>query len=221
MPKDYIPKSSSARAEWLDNFVTTLAADKARFNLTDAELADLTTANTDFQTANSELAEALNNYNAKLAARNTAETAAISKARSRVRQIQANPNITDTERATLRLTLRDTEPTPMSVPQSFPVVVVDNSKRLRHTLKYFDSDTPTSRARPANSTGAEVARYIGTPPPTGPEQFQRLDESRRSPYMLEYTGADVGKTAYYMLRWVNSRGEKGPWSETVSATITG
>jgi len=25
--------------------------------------------------------------------------------------------------------------------------------------------------------------------------------------------------AHYMLRWVNTRGQKGPWSETASATI--
>ena len=30
---------------------------------------------------------------------------------------------------------------------------------------------------------------------------------------------DANKVAHYMLRWVNTRGEKGPWSETVSATI--
>ena len=41
------------------------------------------------------------------------------------------------------------------------------------------------------------------------------------PYTAEYPGADAGKTAYYMLRWVTTRGDKGPWSETVAATIAG
>jgi len=31
--------------------------------------------------------------------------------------------------------------------------------------------------------------------------------------------ADAGKTAYYALRWENTRGETGPWSDVVSATI--
>ena len=26
----------------------------------------------------------------------------------------------------------------------------------------------------------------------------------------QYTGAQAGQTAYYWLRWVNTRGEKGP-----------
>jgi hypothetical protein len=37
--------------------------------------------------------------------------------------------------------------------------------------------------------------------------------------VAEYTGEQAGQIAYYMLRWVNTRGDKGPWSETVAATI--
>jgi hypothetical protein len=44
-----------------------------------------------------------------------------------------------------------------------------------------------------------------------------LDTS--SPYLLVHDPADAGKTAHYMLRWVNTRSQPGPWSETVSATI--
>ncbi|MBU6413979.1 MAG: hypothetical protein KGS45_10940 [Planctomycetes bacterium] len=28
-----------------------------------------------------------------------------------------------------------------------------------------------------------------------------------------------GETAVYMARWVNTRGEKGPWSEVTTATV--
>jgi hypothetical protein len=38
--------------------------------------------------------------------------------------------------------------------------------------------------------------------------------------MAEFDGSQAGKTAYYMLRWVSTRGETGPWSQTVSGTIT-
>ena len=45
------------------------------------------------------------------------------------------------------------------------------------------------------------------------EGFLALDT--RTPYRADWTGADAGKIAHYLLRWVNTRGEKGPWSETV------
>ena len=41
-----------------------------------------------------------------------------------------------------------------------------------------------------------------------------------SQHIAEYDVASGEKTAHYMLRWVKSGGEKGPWSETISATIT-
>jgi hypothetical protein len=42
-----------------------------------------------------------------------------------------------------------------------------------------------------------------------------------SPYTVTFEGKHVGKTAYYWLRWVNTRGEHGPWSSTISALEAG
>jgi hypothetical protein len=36
---------------------------------------------------------------------------------------------------------------------------------------------------------------------------------------IDRAGADAGKTAHYMLRWVSTTAENGPCSETASATI--
>ncbi|NOS99123.1 MAG: hypothetical protein HOP29_00670 [Phycisphaerales bacterium] len=41
----------------------------------------------------------------------------------------------------------------------------------------------------------------------------------RTPCVLDFDGPDGGKNAHYLLRWVNTRGEKGPWSETATATV--
>jgi hypothetical protein len=41
----------------------------------------------------------------------------------------------------------------------------------------------------------------------------------RTPHLGSFAGADAGKAAHYMLRWISTTGEKGPWSETASATI--
>jgi len=41
------------------------------------------------------------------------------------------------------------------------------------------------------------------------------------PPVAQFDPADAGKTAYYWLRWENTKGEIGPWSAVASATITG
>lgn len=43
--------------------------------------------------------------------------------------------------------------------------------------------------------------------------------STRRPAKVEYSGAQAGHTAHYLLRWLTRRGEPGPWSETASATV--
>ena len=221
MAQDYIPKAKAARAAWLANFAAKLATNKSALNLKDDEVNAVTDLQTAAANAAQELADAEANFRTKQAAFDTADEAATAAARSRVRQIQANPNTTDAIRAELDIPKRDTTPTAPAPLTSRPVVTIDFSQRGQHTLDYRDSETPTSRARPDNATGCEIRRNIGTAPPAGTSQFDYLETDRSTPFIVEYTDADAGKIASYILRWINSNGDKGPWSETVSATITG
>ena len=69
--------------------------------------------------------------------------------------------------------------------------------------------------------GAELWVKIGDAPPADPSELSFLALDTNTPYLAEYSGVQAGKKAHYMLRWVSTRGDKGPWSETVSATIGG
>jgi hypothetical protein len=48
---------------------------------------------------------------------------------------------------------------------------------------------------------------------------QRKYSASRTPFQAEFKAGEGGKTAVYMARWVNTRGEKGPWSEITTATV--
>ena len=52
-------------------------------------------------------------------------------------------------------------------------------------------------------------------------QITNLGNASKTPQLEEYTAAQAGQMATYWLRWVSTRGDKGPWSEPVSATILG
>ena len=47
-----------------------------------------------------------------------------------------------------------------------------------------------------------------------------LTTDTRTPHVVIFDGADAGKTAYYLLRWVSTRNEPGAWSPLAQATIT-
>lgn len=56
------------------------------------------------------------------------------------------------------------------------------------------------------------------PPPLG-DSYKFLSVSSHGALQTDFLSAEAGKTAYYALRWVSTRGEKGPWSEVAAATV--
>jgi hypothetical protein len=58
-----------------------------------------------------------------------------------------------------------------------------------------------------------------TDPARVPSSFTFLTMTTRPSFRAEFKAGDAGKTAVDMARWVNTRGEKGPWSEVTTATV--
>ena len=108
----------------------------------------------------------------------------------------------------------------VAAPTTRPVATIDTTQRMQHTVTFVDELTPASRAKPDGVMGCEIWMKVDGPPPTDPSELKYLATDTRTPYVVEFDGAQAGKIAYYMLRWVSTRGEQGPWSQTVSATIT-
>jgi predicted phage tail protein len=48
-----------------------------------------------------------------------------------------------------------------------------------------------------------------------------VEAPTKTPCLVTYAGAQAGMTVWYWMRWVNTRKQKGPWSDPVSATIAG
>ena len=136
--------------------------------------------------------------------------------------VQGYPKTTNADRAEMGITVRDTSPTPAPAPSSRPLALVESGQRLTHQLRLVDESTPTRRARPAGVLGAEVWVKLvdaDAPAPTDPAALTFLTMTTKPSFRAEFKAGDGGKTAVYMSRWVNTRGEKGPWSEVTTATV--
>ncbi len=150
--------------------------------------------------------------------------------------VQGYPKTTDADRAEIGITVRDTSKTPSPTPTTRPLVSVDPAARLTHELRLVDEGSPTRRGKPEGVAGAEVWVKLIAPPaasqpansPSGaseadpigdPATFSFLTMTTRPTLRTNFRAADGGKTAVYMLRWVNTRGEKGPWSDVTTATV--
>jgi hypothetical protein len=128
--------------------------------------------------------------------------------------------LTAQDRNTLNLTERSTTRTPAAVPSTKPAGTVDTSKRLQHTINFYDSEG-TGIAKPAGVRGCQIWLKIGSPAPTDPKELDFLATDTKTPYTHDFDGTDASKMVYYWLRWENTRGETGPWSEPIQATVVG
>jgi hypothetical protein len=126
--------------------------------------------------------------------------------------------LTEADRTTLNMPERSNSRTPAPVPTTKPIAQVDTSKRLEHTIRFTDEDG--SAAKPDGVRGCQIWMKIGSPA-VDPDELSYLATDTRSPYVYHFEGKEAGKAVYYWLRWENTRGETGPWSDSVMATIAG
>jgi len=221
---DYIPGSDTQFQAWAQNFNTYASTHIVELGLDPTDLTPIISTLSAFSMALTDHITAQQTAQAARQAKDDARAAAEAAIRALVRQLQASPDVDDSERASLGITVPDSTPTPISGGiDTRPIGAVDTSQRLRHEIRFSDESTPTRRAKPAGVMGCEIwvkVAAAGDPPPTGGDDLSFVAMDTASPYIVEYDGADGGKMAHYMLRWINSGGEKGPWSETISATIT-
>ncbi|MDR2358222.1 MAG: hypothetical protein LBD87_00280 [Prevotellaceae bacterium] len=128
-----------------------------------------------------------------------------------------NHLVTDADRDNLGLPIRKTTHTPAPVATTIPwVQVVINL--IRH-LRFDFGGSEGSKAKPAGQHGMELAARIGDEKPANVHELTHSYFDTHTPLTIDFEEEDRGKTFWYAVRWENTRGEKGPWSEIQSAKI--
>src|ERR1041385_1139939 len=215
---DYIPSSDAEFNAWQLNFVSFVSTNAAALNITPQQVTSLAEQQNEwivkYPLSTAKQAE----LNSAVQGKNDCRSLYQDFIRSLVGMMQSNPNVTDAHRQSMGITVRSTSRTAVGPPASKPVATVDTSQRLQHTINFVDELSPTSRAKPEGVQGCEIWMKVGDPAPAGPNDVHYLALDTRTPYTVEFEAADAGKTAYYMLRWMSTRAETGPWSATVSGT---
>jgi hypothetical protein len=108
--------------------------------------------------------------------------------------------------------------TPIPASKSRPelsIVVVD----VRRLGVNFHDLLGGSKARPYGMIGASIQHATLPEPPLDPNELTQTTLATRTPHIFEFTEEERGKKVYFAACWQNERGERGPWSEIVSAII--
>jgi hypothetical protein len=135
-----------------------------------------------------------------------------------VKMLDSSPLVTDDDRRSMGIVIRDTTRTPVKPPKTYPEFTVDSSMIRCLRILFWDLGSK-SKAKPHGVHGAEICWAILDTTDVTVDQLVHSSFDTRSPFRLTFSDHERGKMVYFCLRWENTRGEKGPWSEIVSAII--
>jgi hypothetical protein len=218
--QDYLPGNDRTFLAWVVNFLKHLNLILSRVGFPQTVYQALTTLCNDFEQKLEIADEPATRTKTSVQQKNDSRKALEKDVRQSVKEYLANNHlVTNGDRDDLGLPIHDVKPTPTPVPKDMPVGEVDTSKHQQHSV-HVKTGTLTGKAKPPKVHGFEVWRKVGGDPPASDAEWMYVNFSSRSPLLIDYPQTEVGKTAYYRFRWVNSRNQPGPWSEGyVSAVI--
>ncbi len=221
MSRDYIPKRQAELLAFVLNDSALLVATPGIYGITAAEAAQFNDAAQDFNDKMAVVSNPATKTKAAVQAKEESRLAMLYTIRPLLQYIKDNAGVADEDKVALGINIGDIKPTPVPPPASAPLLSVVAATTLQHTLRYSDATTPDKRAKPAGVTAMEVYCEIGDTPAISVDNAKFLGLTTRQPYVADFATSDIGKSAHYWGRWINGKGQPGPWSQPASMTIAG
>ena len=217
---DYIPHNDAEFNLWQTNLIEIVNANLNNWGIPADDFAALVAKQTIWNTAFAKASNKQNRTSADVQEKTDARDAYEKDQRSFIAQWLANnTKVSNSDRERMGLTVKSGTRTPVPAPVTLPVGNIDFSTRLQHTISYYDQSTPRSKAKPAGVHGCEIWMKIDGASPVDASELSYVATDTSSPYTVNFEGKYAGKIVYYWLRWVNTHGERGPWSSTISAMV--
>jgi hypothetical protein len=132
--------------------------------------------------------------------------------------LQSSVVVTDDERKAMGIYIDPSHPSHNPAPADMVAFEVDSSVIRRLIIKYYRAGSK-SRGKSHTDHGAEMRYAILDHPPTSIDELIHSAFSTRSPFVMEFDENQRGKIFYFCLRWENTTGKKGEFSEIGSAYI--
>jgi hypothetical protein len=219
LKKDVFPRQDNAFKAWLLNAANFAAANTAALKITALQATALSDAQGELESALVDHVAAQTVAKQRTSLKNAKKFAAEQLARQICKQILNDETIPDSLKEGMGLRPHDTTRTPTPPPTVAPGVLVEQDGNRQHTVRLFDPADLARRAKPENVSQWQVFVAVGPTPPASVDACQLAATVARDRAAVTFDAADAGKTAWYIGRGVNSKGQPGPTSAPVAATI--
>ena len=216
----FIPTDQAEFDEWADVFKIYVTANYAALGLTVNQKQEILNVCLASHVSFGEKQEQENIYRGKVEEDRANRETLLQVLRKYSRHLQGRAETTDTQREGLGLPVWDKQPTPVGVPTIAPELEIDFSQRLQHTVHAGTNPQNENLNKKPKGVGSIELRKKVDSAPSGPDDMQTAAIMTSSPAIIDLTGL-AGKTVYYVARYLNTKGQPGPWGEVESAEVTG
>lgn len=218
----YIPARDADFNNWLNNFSTLLSATPALYGLTAVDAASVAAVTATWNATYLLVTSPSTKTADAVSAKNTAKVNANSGVRPYAQQISLNAGVASSDKIAIGVNPRTSTPTPITPPTTNPVLTLQSCSNLSAYVRYRDSAASVSvKAKPFGVLQLQLFGTTSATIVTDPTTLPLKGTPTKSPFVLTFSSADIGKQFYCAGRWVTRNGQVGPWSGILSFTVVG
>lgn len=219
MANDYIPAQDAQALGWMQTFSTGISASPATYQLTASDATAIQNAVDAFAAAYADAIDPAQRSPVNVNLKDTTRNAAAQICRQYATLIKVNAGISDADKIAIGVRPVNPSRTPINCPQTSPLLNVIASTPGAQTLRFADSMTPDSPAKPFGATELQLFVAVGADVTVDPDDAKFYGKFTKNPVAVGFDPADNGKQATYFARWASRRGDVGPWSSPVTLAI--
>lgn len=211
MPTDWVPAKESELVTFSTSFAAQIALDPTAYGLTLTESDDFTALNDAWVAAYNAAKNSPTRGELTIQQKNDAKAAMLPQLRSLGMFIQNRPATTNAQRVLLGLTVPVVEPSPVPVPSSTPMILVEDRLDRSVTLRFKDRDNPDNDGKPEGVTGLTLFSYVGMEEPAEDADWKfETNTSRVTQTVTFPESVPYGSRVWFTAFWYNTKAESGP-----------
>lgn len=216
---DYIPTQDAQAALWMRSFADAIVASPSTYELSSIDATTIDDAVTAFENALAISSAGATRTSQTIQDKDNARNAAETLVRQYAIDIKYNAAIDDGTKIAIGVRPVNNNRDPIYCPQTSPLLNIVAATPGAHTVRYADSFTMDSGAKPFGAAALQLYAYIGDEPTVDENLATFVGLYTRNPIAIAFTPEDDGKMATYFARWSGRRGDTGPFSLPVSMRI--
>ena len=216
---DYIPSEDEAFRTWAESFRDGLVLNPGKYMISPAQAASVQSVVDAFVLKLGICSNEATRTGPAVAEKDDSRAVCETLCRQYAILFKENGGISDADKIAIGVRPINPAREPRNAPATSPLLNIVGATPGMQQLRYSDSATPDSKAKPFAATSMQLFVAVTETPDAPLSEAKFYNAVTRNPVKVEFTPDDNGKFATYYARWCSARGETGPWSIAVSMVI--